>query len=168
MRNILAYMNVNGAPVQGGLPTEAPRIISEPPVNLSTGQFRMDPTTTTANVIGNSTPTAADFHSMLFQTNPGKGGHAPYLPHRSVGAEQMYIPKEAKEKEWRINLLNLARNPIAVGIIVFFLNLPIVTSILSRYASWMYLSSGEISMSGLAVKALLSAMLYGLYQMCIS
>jgi hypothetical protein len=35
---------------------------------------------------------------------------------------------------------------------------------LSRYASWMYLSSGEISIGGLLVKALLGAVLFTVYQ----
>jgi hypothetical protein len=56
------------------------------------------------------------------------------------------------------------RGPIAVAIIVFLLNLPIVTSILSRYASWMYLGSGEISVGGILVKALLAATLFAAYQ----
>jgi hypothetical protein len=56
------------------------------------------------------------------------------------------------------------RAPLAVAIIVFLLNLPVVTAILSRYASWMYLSSGEISVGGLLVKALLSATLFAVYQ----
>jgi hypothetical protein len=42
--------------------------------------------------------------------------------------------------------------------------MPVVTSILSRYASWMYLGSGEISIGGLIVKALLAALLFAVYQ----
>jgi hypothetical protein len=51
-----------------------------------------------------------------------------------------------------------------VAIIVFLLNLPVVTSILSRYASWMYLSSGEISVGGLLVKAVIASSLFAAYQ----
>ena len=60
VRRILA--DLNGEPQ---------RIITEPPNSVSTGTLRMDPGTARANVIGNSTPTMADFHAM-FQQMRGK------------------------------------------------------------------------------------------------
>ena len=51
-----------------------------------------------------------------------------------------------------------------VAAIVFFLNLPVITNLMSRYASWMYLGSGEISIAGLFIKALLAGALFTVYQ----
>jgi hypothetical protein len=56
------------------------------------------------------------------------------------------------------------RAPIVVASVVFFLSLPVVTASLSRYAPWMYLGNGDISISGLLVKALLAGALFLVYQ----
>lgn len=162
VRRILAEMNAE-AVVQPppALSSSDNRVITEPPLTMSTGQLRMDPGTARANVIGNSTPTMADFHAMFQQASPGL---APFQPHRPPGAEELYIPLPPKAASWKTLASSYMRGPIAVAIIVFLLNLPVVTSILSRYASWMYLGSGEISVGGILVKALLAATLFAVYQ----
>jgi len=162
VRRILAEMNAD-AVVQPppSLPASSPHILTEPPITMSTGQLRMDAGTARANIIGNSIPTMADFQAMLQQAPPGM---APYQPHRAPGAEELHVPKAKESVSWKSMVVNSMRGPIAVAIIVFLLNLPVVTSILSRYASWMYLSSGEISIGGLLVKALLAATLFAVYQ----
>jgi hypothetical protein len=162
VRRILAEMNAE-AVVQPppGLPNGNPQVITEPPISMSTGQLRMDSGTARANIIGNSTPTMADFHAMFQQTSPGM---APFQPHRTPGAEELHVPRAKPATSWKDMASNYMRGPIAVAVIVFLLNLPVVTAILSRYASWMYLSSGEISVGGLLVKALLAAVLFAVYQ----
>jgi len=156
VRRILAEMNADSGPDAA----PAQRIITEPPIAMSTGQLRMDVGTARANVIGNSTPTMADFQSMFQQASPGM---APFQPHRP-SVEEVYVPKAKDTVSWKSLAFNYMRGPIAVAIIVFLLNLPVTTAILSRYASWMYLSSGEISIGGLLVKALLAATLFAAYQ----
>jgi len=169
VRRILAEMNAD-AVVQAppGL-QESPRVITEPPISMSTGQLRMDATTARANVIGNSTPTMADFHAMFQQTSPGMapassvlGMQAPY----QVTPQDPNLLKQNKSTQpsWKEAAFAALRAPVAVAVIVFLLNLPVTTTILSRYASWMYLSSGEISVGGLLVKALLAAVLFAGYQ----
>jgi len=64
--------------------------------------------------------------------------------------------------------MQYVRAPLVVTLIVFLLNLPVITSIMSRYASWMYLGSGEISISGLIVKSLLGGGLFAVYQVISS
>jgi hypothetical protein len=130
------------------------RVITEPPVTTSTGMLRMDPGTSRAHVIGSSIPTMADFQAMF---QPAPPGMAPYPT-----AQQHQAPPRMKEPSfsWKQSL----REPLAVAILVFLLNLPVVTSILSRYASWMYLNSGEISVAGLVVKALLAGSIFFAYQ----
>jgi hypothetical protein len=142
VRRILA--DLNGEPQ---------RIITEPPNSVSTGTLRMDPGTARANVIGNSTPTMADFHAMFQQMSPGA------VPQAAAPQAQ---PKA--DPSWRDYAYQILRAPIAVAVIVFFLNLPITTGMMSKYASWMYLSTGEISVVGLLVKSLLAGSLFALYQ----
>jgi hypothetical protein len=143
VRRILA--DLNGEPQ---------RIITEQPNSVSTGTLRMDPGTARANVIGNSTPTMADFHAMFQQMSPGA------VPQAS--APQAQVVKA--DPSWRDYAYQILRAPIAVAVIVFFLNLPITTGMMSKYASWMYLSTGEISVVGLLVKSLLAGSLFALYQ----
>lgn len=160
VRRILAEMNSDAVvqPPPSGQ-TALPRVITEPPISTSTGELRMDATTARANIIGGSTPTMADFHAMLQQTPPGM---APFLGGRpDHGA---VVPPPASSVSWKAMIVNHLKGPIAVAIIIFFLNMPVVTSILSTYASWMYLGSGEISIGGLIVKALLAALLFTIYQ----
>lgn len=164
VKRILAEMNaansITPPSAEGGFGSP-PAVITEPPLAVSTGQIRMDPGTARAHVIGNATPSMADFHAMFAQANPSI---APY--HGPVanppGPVVSTGPKE--RTSFRTALLQGLRAPLAVGIIVFLLNLPVVTSILSRYAAWMYLSSGEISVAGLFIKALLAMGLFAVYQ----
>jgi hypothetical protein len=173
VKRILAQMNVEDtvqAPPQSQQASgnhipppvafrQMPSVITEPPIAMSTGQLRMDRDTARANVIGNSIPTMADFQSMFHPTPPGL---APF--HGPAAATAPALPPASKQTDWKTLISEYLRGPIAVAIIVFFLNLPVVTSMLSRYASWMYLSSGEISIGGLLVKALLGAVIFTLYQ----
>jgi hypothetical protein len=162
VRRILAEMNAEAVvqPPPGVSAEGQARVITEPPISMSTGQLRMDPGTARANVIGNSTPTMADFHAMFQQASPGM---APFQPHRTPAAEELHVPASEKTT-WRQTMAQALRAPFAVAVIVFLLNLPVVTALLSRYATWMYLGSGEISVGGILVKALLSAILFAVYQ----
>ena len=157
VKRILAEMNVDGLMQSPPGQQAMPRVITEPPVAMSTGELRMDPGTSRAHVIGNSSPTPADFHSMFQQTSSGM---APFNP---VAAPSVMIPVKSSV-DWRAAAMAHLRAPLAVALIVFLLNMPVVTLIISRYASWMYLSSGEISIGGLIVKALLAATLFAAYQ----
>jgi hypothetical protein len=161
VKRILAEMNTNDT-VQAPPPVQpAPmHVITEPPVTTSMGQIRMDPGTARANVIGNSTPTMADFQAMFQQATPGM---APFHGPLAVPPGPMIAPPR-KGSDWRGAIMAQLRLPIVVAGIVFLLHLPVVTSMLSRYASWMYLSSGEISVGGLLVKALLGGILFMVYQ----
>jgi hypothetical protein len=160
VRRILAEMNADAVVQPPPVGQNAlPRVITEPPVSMSTGELRMDNTTTRANIIGNSIPTMADFHAMMQQASPGM---APIYPSKEdPGA---FVPKPVAATNWKALIMGQLKGPIAVAIIVFFMNMPVVTSILSRYASWMYLGTGEISIGGLLVKALLAGLLFTVYQ----
>lgn len=162
VKRILAEMNADST-IQPPPPVgiSPPAVISEPPITTSTGQIRMDPAAARAHVIGKSTPTLADFQAMFQAAPPGM---APY--HGSMAAPQTahVVPVPVKPQGWRELVFDQLRLPLAVAAIVFLLNLPVITSILSRYASWMYLNSGEISIAGLFMKALLAALLFAIYQ----
>ena len=159
VKRIMAEMNagdtVQAAPPQG---QSQSRVITEPPVSTSTGMLRMDPGTSRAHVIGGSIPTMADFQAMFQPAPPGMAPYPTALP--SVSS----APQPPRSKESSFSWKQSLREPLAVAILVFLLNLPVVTSILSRYASWMYLNSGEISVAGLVVKALLAGSIFFAYQ----
>ena len=157
MASINASETVQAPPSQ----LASPQVITEPPLAVSTGQIRMDPGTARAHVIGNSAPSMADFQAMFQQMSPGM---APFHGPAATPAGPVVPPAAKSSSDWRAMLASYTRGPLAVAIIVFLLNMPIVTSIMSRYASWMYLSSGEISVGGLLVKAVLAAALFALYQ----
>lgn len=164
VKRILAEMNASDV-VQGPPPVQPTpqQVITERPVAVSTGQLRMDPGTARAHVIGNSTPTMADFQTMFQQMTPGM---APYHGPMAVppGPTLPNPGRGGGSGDWRKMLMAQLRIPIVVASIVFLLNMPVVTNTLSRYASWMYLSSGEISIGGLFVKALLGGALFAVYQ----
>lgn len=141
-------------------PQYSPQVINVPPLSNSMGAQRMDPGTAHAHIIGSSTPSAADFQSM-FQQRPATGPAQNYASQVWTPTHQVSI---AESKPWKEIVLQFLRGPIAVAIIVFLLNMPIVTSIFSRNAQWMYLISGEISVSGLLVKSVLAAILFAAYQ----
>jgi hypothetical protein len=157
MASINASESVQAPPAQ----LSSPQVITEPPLSVSTGQIRMDPGTARAHVIGNSAPSMADFQAMFQQMSPGM---APFHGPAATPAGPVVPAPSKSSSDWRGMLVAYTRGPLAVAIIVFLLNMPIVTSVLSRYASWMYLSSGEISVGGLLVKALLAAGLFAVYQ----
>ena len=159
VKRILAEMNADST-VQPPPPMSQmhQRVITEPPLTMSTGQLRMDPGTSRAHVIGGSIPTMADFQAMFQPTPPGMA------PYPSGPSQHIPTPGSRSSKDTSFSWKQSLREPLAVAILVFLLNLPIVTSILSRYASWMYLNSGEISVAGLVVKALLAGSVFFVYQ----
>jgi hypothetical protein len=163
VRRILAEMSAEGSIQQPpGITTNMPRVITEAPITLSTGDLRMDANTSRAHVIGGSTPSMADFQSMFQQMSPGM---APIHGERMV--PDPAANKKIKKNTWKTvseSFMESIRSPLAVAVIMFLLNLPVVTNILSRYVSWMYLSSGEISIGGLMIKSLLAAVFFATYQ----
>jgi hypothetical protein len=164
VRAIMSMMNTENtvqAPPSAA-PMELPRVITEPPISTSTGDLRMDSNVARANIIGNSAPTMADFQAMFQQTSPGM---APIHGSAMIaGSPNLQMPKPTSGKSMGQAIADQFRGPVAVAIIVFFLNMPVITSFLSRYAAWMYNGSGEISIAGLFVKALLAATLFAVYQ----
>ncbi len=157
---ILAEMNASDAVQAPPAPPHQQRaVITEPPVAISTGQLRMDAGTARAHVIGHSQPSMADFQAMLQAAPPGM---APF--HGPAVIPGPVIPPPTKAVSWKTAFMAQLRIPVVVAILTFVLNLPVVTGTLSRYASWMYLSSGEISVGGLLVKSLLAGFLFAIYQ----
>ena len=161
VKRIMASINVSETVQAPPAQFSSQQVITEPPLSVSTGQIRMDPGTARAHIIGNSAPSMADFQTMFQQMSPGM---APFHGPAATPAGPI-VPHPIKSSgDWKTILAAYMRGPIVVAIIVFLLNMPAVTAVLSRYASWMYLNSGEISIAGLLVKAGLAAGLYAVYQ----
>ena len=161
VKRIMASINASDSVQAPPAQFSSPQVITEPPLSVSTGQIRMDPGTARAHVIGNSAPSMADFQSMFQQMTPGM---APFHGPAATPAGPIVPHPVRSSGDWKAALASYTRGPLIVAIIVFLLNMPAVTAVLSRYASWMYLSSGEISIAGLLVKAALAAALYAVYQ----
>jgi hypothetical protein len=162
VKRIMAAMNAEGVVQESPAMPVAPRVISEPPVSMSTGQLRMDASTARAHIIGSSQPTMADFQAMFQQTAPGMAPFAAPTP-----APPAVVPAP-KKPTWSATLASQVRGPVAVAVIVFLLSMPVVTSMFSRYASWMYLNSGEISIAGLLAKSVIAAGLFATYQVVVA
>ena len=164
VNSILSEMNaaatVQTQPQYSQQPSYSPQVITVPPITTSTGSLRMDPDTARAHVIGSSTPSAADFQSM-FPQRP-INGPVPMYASQVAWTQSQQQPKESKP--WKEAFIQFMLGPIAVAIIVFLLNMPVLTAIFSRNAQWMYLISGDISVSGLLVKSLLASMMFAMYQ----
>lgn len=167
VKRILAEMNAGDMAQPAPALAPLQQVITEPPLSISTGQLRMDAPTARAHVIGNSQPTMADFQAMFQSTAPGMAPlhGAPYVADPGPSRP---VPKKQSSGSFRDLFVSQVRAPLAVAAIMFLLSLPVVTSILSRYAAWMYLSSGEISIGGLLIKALLAGVLFAIYQTAVS
>ena len=111
--------------------TYSPQVITVPPISTSIGSMRMDPDTARAHVIGSSSPSAADFQTMFQQRQANVP--APNYASQVAWTQSASVPES---KPWKEMFLQFLRGPIAVAVIVFLLNMPIVTTLFSRYAQW--------------------------------
>jgi hypothetical protein len=85
--------------------------------------------------------------------------------------QPQYIPVEEEQESYapvRKNIwsriLETILDPLFVGILVLVLSLPVLHTVLGKYASWAYVLGGQLSWAGLLVKSLVAALLFGLYR----
>ena len=144
--------NPNGAAFEQGPPR---LVLQEPPIQ-STQEYTMDPAPATAHLIGNSTPSAQDFSSMMAsfgqvqQENP-------------VPQVQMIAPTQ-KGDMWTY-ISDRIRAPIVVAALFFLLNLPLFHTSLMQYAPWAFRAGSELSMVGLVLLSLIAGLLSAGYQL---
>jgi hypothetical protein len=80
-----------------------------------------------------------------------------------------YVPiddderKPMKKNFWSTTLERI-RDPLFVSILVFVLSLPVLHTLLGKYASWAFAVGGQLSWLGLISLSLLSGLLFGTYK----
>jgi hypothetical protein len=76
--------------------------------------------------------------------------------------EEPPMPTVAKKNIWA-HITDALKLPFIVAALFFILSLPIVDKYLSKYAHWAFSSGGQLSVAGIAVKAVFAGTLMGVY-----
>jgi hypothetical protein len=76
--------------------------------------------------------------------------------------QQQEQPVVAKKNIWA-HITDALKMPFIVAALFFILSLPIVDKYLSKYAHWAFSSGGQLSVAGIAVKAVFAGTLMGVY-----
>jgi hypothetical protein len=69
----------------------------------------------------------------------------------------------AKKKNIWGRLTDAFKLPFVVACVFFILSLPLVDVQLSKYAHWAFSSGGQLSMTGIALKAVVAGTVMGIY-----
>ena len=68
----------------------------------------------------------------------------------------------AKKNIWA-HITDALKLPVVVAFVFFILSLPIVDVYLSKYAHWAFSSGGQLSIPGIALKAVVAGTVMGIY-----
>ena len=71
-------------------------------------------------------------------------------------------PAPAKKNVWA-HITDALKLPVVVAFVFFLLSLPIVDVYLSKYAHWAFSSGGQLSLPGIALKAVVAGTVMGIY-----
>lgn len=180
VQQIFAEMNSSNENSNTNLPP-APssravnKMIQSGPNPNSTAMHSMDGMPSQAHIIGGHQPTPADFAHMMgggqMSMGPismgmgGAGGYYPqqmqhqvqqpqYVSNQSGGDIKQFITKELK-------------TPILVAIIAFIMSLPVVNTMVAHYLPSLIRVTGELSTSGLLLKAIVAGGLFWTLQRII-
>lgn len=108
---------------------------------------------------------------------------APMMPPPQMHHPQMYAQHQEYEEEeeeprpkykvaaasapkkntWS-TAIEMIREPLIVGILIFVLSLPSLHTFVGRHASWAYKVGGQLSWTGLSLTALVGALAFGIYR----
>lgn len=92
------------------------------------------------------------------------GGYAPQYdaPAQAQAHEAAPEPVVAKKNVFA-HITDALKLPIVVALVFFLFSLPVVDLHLAKYAPWAFSAGGNLSIPGLAVKALAAGAVMGLY-----
>lgn len=130
---------------------------------------QMDTVPATAHIIGGQHPTAGDFAQMLQSSStgfapsawgPGAQGQGQRQMTPEEFAAQVASMQAQQGKAWTGILTEELKLPVLIAILVFVVNMPFVSVLVSHYASWMLKSSGEMNLYGDVFKSLLVGALF--------
>ena len=177
VQNILKEMN--GV---GGLSPQQPHATMQPPPaggasgvinaampNTALAPRVMDPGPATAHIIGGQHPTPGDFAAAMKGAGSLGGGPQPAdswgagLAEYTPQARPAPAPKPV-QKSWTRRILDEARTPLLVAMLVFLFSLPVVNFLFAHYIPWMVKASGELTAVGSLVKSLAAGITFWVLQ----
>ena len=94
----------------------------------------------------------------------------PMRPPQRMQPPPQYIPKDEdayrppRRKNIWGSISGKLRDSLIVSVIVFVLSLPVLHTILAKYAGWAFAVGGQLSWLGLIALSLLAGVAFGLYQ----
>jgi hypothetical protein len=110
-------------------------------------------------------------HSMPPQQLMGPGmvpfQHEQMMPPRQQQQheqeEQVAAPPLPAKKNVWAHITDALKLPVVVAFVFFLLSLPMVDVTLSKYAHWAFSSGGQLSLPGIALKAVVAGTIMGIY-----
>ena len=124
-------------------------------------QIAMDPSASTAHMIGGQHPTPADFAHAMYASGQGAVPMNPYL---SMPPPQGFQPAQEQQRSiWSAVSMSVTRElktPLLVALIVFVVSLPFVNTMIGLYLPSLLRMGGDLTTVGLALKSLIGGLLF--------
>ena len=89
----------------------------------------------------------------------------PNYVHVEEDAPTEYRPR--KKNLWS-TIVDQIRDPMFVAVLVFILSLPVLHTLIGKYATWAFAVGGQLSWLGLLLKSVLAGILFGVYRIAMS
>ncbi len=168
VQQIFAEMN---APSDANPITNLPparKMVQNAPNPNVTSMHSMDSIPPQAHIIGGHAPTPADFAHIV-----GGGGAQPYYMGATGGMQQQqmmnsYMQSQSNNgSDIKQFITKELKTPILVAIIAFVVSLPVVNTMIAHYLPTLIRVSGDLTTSGLLLKAALAGTLFWLLQRVI-
>jgi hypothetical protein len=126
-----------------------------------------DPRIPQAHVIGGDSPTAADFAAAMHGV-PRADNAQYYAGGQMPQPGQMQFYPEEPRKNMYARIIEEAKTPLLVSLIVFVLSLPAVNVLFAHYLPSLVLPTGSLTMVGLVAKALIAGTLFWTLQRVVA
>jgi hypothetical protein len=179
VQQIFAEMNSSNENSNTNLPP-APssravnKMIQSGPNPNTTAMHSMDGMPPQAHIIGGHQPTPADFaHMMGSQAMPmgpvsmGMGGPGGYYPQQQMQQMQPQYIASQSGGDIKQFIAKELKTPILVAIIAFIMSLPVVNTMVAHYLPSLIRVTGELTTSGLLLKAVVAGGLFWTLQRII-
>ncbi len=124
-------------------------------------QIAMDPSASTAHMIGGQHPTPADFAHAMYASGSGAMPMNPYLPMPPpAGFQPVQEPQRSLWSSLSMSLTREMKTPLLVALIVFVVSLPFVNTMIGLYMPSLLRMGGDLTTVGLGLKSLLGGALF--------
>jgi hypothetical protein len=124
-------------------------------------QIAMDPSASTAHMIGGQHPTPADFAHAMYANGSGAMPMNPYLPMPPpAGFQPVQEPQRSLWSSLSMSLTREMKTPLLVALIVFVVSLPFVNTMIGLYMPSLLRMGGDLTTVGLGLKSLLGGALF--------